>query len=94
MFRGSDSGLKQPVASDTLTRYEPLVFTVMPDVVSPVDQRYESPGEEFSSRLSPSQKSVLPLNDIVGLGGAGFVVTVVMSESGLQHPSALLTWTV
>src|SRR6185436_18527608 len=81
----------QPLASVTVTLYEPLALTLMDCVVAPFDQRYELALEAVSVTLPPAQKVVGPPAVIVAVGSA-FTVTVVGAEVALQ-PLASVTVT-
>ena len=81
----------QPLASVTVTLYEPPAETVIDCVVAPVDQRFPVAEEEVSVIVAPGQKDVGPLM----VGGAPVGVTVTANGADVaEQPLALVTVTV
>ena len=80
----------QPLASVTLTVYEPAAETVIDWVVAPVDQRFPVNDEDVSVIVLPAQKEAGPL--IVGVAGRGLAVTPNAAEVAVQ-PLASVTVT-
>ena len=72
----------QPLASVTLTVYEPAAETVIDCVVAPVDQRFPVAEDDVSVIVLPAQKEAGPL--IVGVAGRGFAVTANAAEVAEQ----------
>jgi hypothetical protein len=70
----------------------PLVETVIPAVVAPVDQRYEVPPEAVSVTLPPAQKVTGPEGVMVAVG-SGLTVTVWLAGAEVQ-PFAFVVVTV
>jgi hypothetical protein len=81
---------EQPLASVTVTEYEPAVETVIDCVVAPVDQRLPVADDEVSVIEPPQRSAAGPV--IVGVGGAAAAVTANADEVALQ-PLALVTVT-
>jgi ACT domain-containing protein len=81
----------QPLASVTVTVYEPAAETVMDCVVAPVDQRFPDRAEDVRVIVEPAQKEDGP--EIVGVTGAGFAVTTLAADVAVQ-PLASVTVTV
>src|SRR5450432_226061 len=75
----------QPLASVTVTLYEPAAETVIDCVVAPVDQRFPVVEEEVSVVLPPAQKAVPPL--MAGVAGSAFAVTAKGAEVAWQPPA-------
>lgn len=61
----------------------PEVLTVMFCVVSPLDQRYDTPALDESVWLLPAQMVTGPAGLIVGRDGKAFTVTTVGAETTL-----------
>src|SRR5512140_1196090 len=61
---------EQPLASVTVTLYEPPAETVIDCVVAPVDQRFPVRAEDVSVIVEPAQNELGPL--MTGVAGAGF----------------------
>ena len=76
--------VEQPLASLTVTLYEPAVETVIDCVVAPVDQRLPVGEEELSVIGTPGQKAGGPV--ITGCGGAGLMVTGISFETTAAPP--------
>jgi hypothetical protein len=69
---------EQPLASATVTVYEPAVETTIDCVVAPVDQRFPVNAEEVRVIVVPAQKETGPL--MVGVAGVGLTVTAKAAE--------------
>lgn len=82
-------GFLQPRLSTT-TEKLPLVFTVILFVVCPLLHRLSDAALEVSMTLSPWQKVVLPLAEMVGFGGTGLIVIVNGREEAELHPSCVV----
>jgi len=81
----------QPLASVTVTVYEPVAETVMDCVIAPVDQRFPVRDEDVRVIVEPGQKADGP--EIVGTVGAGLAVTTLARDVAVQ-PLASVTVTV
>jgi hypothetical protein len=81
---------EQPLASVTVTVYDPEALTVMDCVVAPFDQLKDEPSLAVSITLPPWQKVVGPLAVMVAIGFT--TVTVTGVEVALQ-PLASVTVT-
>jgi len=82
---------EQPLASVTVTPYEPAADTVIDCVVSPEDQRFPVADDDVRVIVLPAQKDAGPL--IVGVAGVGLTVTAKEAEVA-EQPLALVTLTV
>jgi hypothetical protein len=82
---------EQPLASVTVTVYEPAAETTIDCVVSPVDQRLPVPEDDVRVTVVPAQNDAGPV--MVGVAGAGLAVTANAAEVA-EQPPALLTVTV
>ena len=74
----------QPAALNTVKLNLPLTFTVMLWVEAPLLQRKLLASLLVSTTLSPKQKVVGLLFEIIGLAGKSFTVTTVVKEADLQ----------
>ena len=59
------------------------MFTLIVDVVAPVDQEYATPPVAVKFTLPPAQKVVGPLAEIVGVG-SGLTVTVTRAHGPMD----------
>lgn len=67
-----------------------VVFTFMLCVVSPVLQTFPDTALEVSVTLSPLQKVVEPLAEMVGVAGIGLTVTLTVFELADLHSSSVV----
>ena len=79
---------EQPLASVTVTVYEPAAVTVIVCVVAPVDQRFPVIEDDVSVTVLPVQTSEFPAV-MVGLATAGFAVTVKGADVAEQPPASV-----
>jgi len=80
----AEDALTQPMLSVTLRVINADELTVIETVVSPVDQIFPVAVFDVRTTLPPSQKEVIPPAMIIGVAGAEFTETVVVSEVALQ----------
>ena len=86
----SEAELVHPLASVTVTAYDPLSVAVIACVVAPFDQLYADPVEADKSTDPPAQKLSGPDAETLA---CSVVKTVTVAEAELVHPFASVTVT-